>query len=77
MKNVIELTYFYNAGFGWICRQCEGELDQVASAGPGRIMREGEGEYSLSTQALARWLDPSERTLICPRCGSVETLDVR
>lgn len=77
MKNVIELTYFYNGGFGWICRQCEGDLDQVSSTGPGRIMREGEGEFSLSTQALARWLDPSERTLVCPRCGAVETLDAR
>ncbi len=76
---VTELKNFYNAGFGWICRQCESELrlERETDNGPARIMREGEGEYSLSTQAIARWLDPSERILVCPRCGITESVDLR
>ncbi len=77
---MIELNDFYNDGFGWICRQCERELktDHEKSDGPARIMREGEAEskqFSLSTQALAKWADPVERILVCPRCWITETVD--
>lgn len=79
---MLELNDFYNDGFGWICRQCERELN-VNKNNPGRlsrIMSEGEAEskqFSLSTQALAKWADPAERILVCPRCGITEPVDKR
>jgi hypothetical protein len=77
---MIELEQFYNKGLGWVCRQCERDLEAIAPAenAPSRLMQEGESESkqpSLSTHALARWTDPSRRTLICPRCGVTELVD--
>lgn len=76
---MIELNDFYNAGFGWICRHCERELVKNASRdGVSRIMLEGESESkqpTLSTQALAKWADPAEHILVCPRCGVTEAAD--
>lgn len=76
---MIELHQFYNDGFGWICRQCEAEQRLTASDQPrSRLMREGEAESkqpTLSSSALAKWTDPSHRTLICPRCGITELVD--
>lgn len=72
-----EFDQFYNDGFGWICRQCEADLrptDQSRS----RLMREGEAESKqpiFSSPGLAKWTDPSHRTLICPRCGVTELVD--
>ena len=78
---MIELKNFYNDGFGWICRQCEKELRQSnTSDGLSRIMREGEAESkqpTFSTHALAKWSDPAERVLICPRCSVTEAVDKR
>ena len=78
---MIEHTNFYNEGFGWICRQCEMELRKPDdSDGHSRIMREGEAESKqpkFSTHALAKWSDPAERILICPRCGVTEAVDKR
>jgi ribosomal protein L37AE/L43A len=78
---MIELNDFYNAGFGWICRHCEGEL-----TGPGtavvdhsRIFREGEAESKvpeLASPALAKWTDKTRRSLTCPRCGVTEPVDI-
>jgi hypothetical protein len=64
---------FYNDGFGWICKHCERELknNDLRSPKKSRLMQEGEAENKnpqLSTQALAKWADFSERTLVCPRC---------
>jgi hypothetical protein len=77
---MLELNDFYNAGFGWICRQCERELTKgkEKTGRLSRIMSEGEAEskqFSLSTQALAKWADPAERILVCPRCGISEPVD--
>lgn len=78
---MIELNEFYNAGFGWICRHCERELAaEMPAKEASRLMREGEAESkqpSFSTQALAKWADPIERVLVCPRCGITEATDTR
>lgn len=77
---MIELTDFYNAGFGWICRQCERERAPVVSDDHGlsRMFREGEAESKnpqLTNTAIAKWLDKTRTTLICPRCGITEPVD--
>ncbi len=76
---MIELNDFYNDGFGWICRHCERELKaQKKAEKHSRLMREGEAESKnprLSISALAKWFDPAQRTLICPRCGITELAD--
>jgi rubrerythrin len=76
----IELEDFYNDGFGWICKHCERELKAAESDSntQSRLMREGEAESKnprLSNQALAKWADKVQRTLICPRCGITELAD--
>lgn len=73
----MELDNFYNAGFGWICRQCERELKPAAPSlsDHSRVFREGEAESktpALSTVALAEWTDKTRRFLTCPRCGVTE-----
>ncbi len=69
----IDLKDFYNEGFGWICRHC---ADQNAGEEPvNRLLAEGEAEGKqpkLSTDALAKWADKEQRTLICPVCGITE-----
>lgn len=75
---MIELNDFYNEGFGWICRQCERELSQQPDSGHSRLLREGEAESKqpeMSSGALARWADPAQRILVCPRCGITETVE--
>ncbi|HEV8593823.1 MAG TPA: hypothetical protein VGQ55_17095 [Pyrinomonadaceae bacterium] len=77
---MIELTDFYNAGFGWICRHCERELAGKQTDTTPRLLREGEVESKqpiLSTQALAKWADPVGRILVCPRCGITESTEKR
>lgn len=59
---MIDLTDFYNDGSDWICKRCESEL--TADADP-----------EFSTPALAKWLDNTRRTLICPHCGLTETVE--
>ncbi len=76
----LELNDFYNDGFGWICRHCERELtaDDNSNEKSSRLMREGEAESKqprFSNQAMAKWLDPAHRTLMCPRCGVTELTD--
>lgn len=78
---MIELNDFYNNGFGWICRHCERDLAPVPDTSDTlpRIMREGEAENKLpvmSNLALAKWLDPAHTTLVCPRCGITELVDI-
>jgi hypothetical protein len=76
---MIELNDFYNDGFGWICRHCEAELTcSQTQNDSSRLMSEGEAESkhpALSTRALAKWADPAERVLVCPRCGITESAD--
>jgi hypothetical protein len=75
---MIQLNDFYNDGFGWICRQCEIELSRQPDATHSRLLREGEAESknpSLSNQALAKWADAEQRTLLCPRCGITEPVE--
>jgi hypothetical protein len=71
---------FYNDGFGWICRQCERELSGDGEAeAPSRLMTEGEAEGKtpeMSNKALARWMDAAQTTLVCPRCGITEPVDL-
>ena len=77
----IELNDFYNDGFGWICRHCEHELKQLHTAenqNISRLMSEGEAESKqpkMSNEALAKWADLAQRTLMCPRCGITELAD--
>lgn len=75
-----ELNDFYNDGMGWICKHCEPELRaaEPPSGSHSRAFREGEAESKtpvLSTHALAKWMDKSRQTLICPRCGITEPVD--
>lgn len=77
---MIELNDFYNDGFGWICKACERELkaENDTSLNHSRLMREGEAESkqpTFSNQALAKWTDAAQRTLMCPRCGITEPVD--
>ncbi len=76
---MIELNDFYNAGFGWICRHCEREMNQENSTHErSRVWREGEAESKtprFSSAALAKWADPARRSLVCPRCGITELVD--
>lgn len=70
---------FYNDGFGWVCRHCERELGEAPSHEHSRLYREGEAESKqpkLSNHALAKWADPERRTLVCPRCGITERVDI-
>ena len=75
-----ELNDFYNDGFGWICKHCERDLETQKSSeeNHSRLMREGESESKspkFSNLALAKWADPAQRTLVCPRCGITELID--
>ena len=69
------LNDFYNDGFGWVCRHCERELATPAAVSSSRLLSEGEGETRLSNPALAKWADPEQRILVCPRCGISELAD--
>ena len=76
-----ELHDFYNDGFGWTCRQCERELtpDKKSESTHSRLFGEGEAESkqpAMSGLALAKWTDKTQRTLICPRCGISELVDI-
>ena len=77
----MELDDFYNDGFGWICKHCERELKNqkdLKKPKTSRLMREGEAESKtpqFSNQAMAKWADKAQRTLICPRCGITELAD--
>ncbi|MBA2737769.1 MAG: hypothetical protein H0U50_13395 [Pyrinomonadaceae bacterium] len=75
-----ELNDFYNDGFGWICKPCERELENLKSTETkhSRLMSEGEAESKqprFSNLALAKWADAAQRTLVCPRCGITELAD--
>jgi hypothetical protein len=75
-----ELSDFYNAGFGWICRRCERDLESDAKINTrhSRLLSEGEAESKqpqMSNHALAKWADKTHRILYCPRCGITELAD--
>jgi len=77
---MIDLDSFYNAGFGWICRQCERELTPSGKndGDLSRAFREGEAESKnphMSSEALAKWTDKTRRFLTCPRCGITEAVE--
>ena len=74
-----KLHYFHNDGFGWVCLNCEREIVAEDANRPSRILREGEAETKSPTfthSALAKWADPERRTLVCPRCGITELVDI-
>lgn len=77
-----ETNDFFNDGFGWVCRHCHSELSRSASesvSSHSRLMTEGEAEGKaprLTNEALAKWADPERRTLMCPRCGITELIDI-
>lgn len=76
-----ELHDFYNDGTGWVCRHCERELTSKNKPGNkhSRMFREGEAESKqpeMSNLALAKWADKTRRTLVCPRCGITELVDI-
>lgn len=75
-----ELNDFYNEGFGWICRHCEREVMQADTRAStrSRLMTEGEAEGknpAMSSHALAKWMDKTRTTLVCPRCGITESVE--
>ena len=75
-----ELNDFYNGGFGWICRHCERELIKETNSENklSRLLSEGEAESKIprfSNLGLAKWADPAQRALLCPRCGITELVD--
>ena len=77
---MVELNDFYNDGFGWICKHCERELEagKEETAKHSRLMSEGEAESKqpeFSNSALAKWVDKTNRALMCPRCGIIEAVD--
>ena len=72
-----QLSDFINDGFGWVCRHCDAER-RPGRADQSRLLREGEAEGKeprLSNEALAKWADPEQLTLVCPRCGITERVD--
>lgn len=73
-----EFKQFTNDGFGWACRRCsDNAAADLIENTHSRLMREGEGESKqpvLSTPALAKWADESRRTLVCPSCGTSESV---
>jgi hypothetical protein len=76
----MQLDSFYNDGTGWICRQCERQLEspQPDSDFPSRIFEEGEAEAKqprLASLARAKWTDATRRMLTCPRCGISEFVE--
>lgn len=76
-----ELHDFHNDGTGWACRHCERELTPKinSEARHSRMFREGEAESKqpeMSNLALAKWADKTRRTLVCPRCGITELIDI-
>lgn len=78
---MIQLHDFRNDGFGWVCLHCEREIDteDTPTDVPSRMFREGEAESkspALTNGALAKWADPERRTLVCPRCGITERVDI-
>lgn len=75
----MESEHFINHGYGWLCKHCHPEEEARVSRNDGRarFFHEGEAEDKearLSTPALARWLDASKQTLVCPQCGIEEML---
>lgn len=73
-----ELNDFYNDGSGWVCKRCERDLRQPETESHSRLFREGEAESKqpkFSHIALAKWLDKTRQTLVCPRCGITEAVD--
>jgi hypothetical protein len=75
------MEHFINEGFGWTCRRCREETKARGSQrdSRARFFSEGEAEDReprLSAPALARWRDGSRQTLVCPRCGIEESLDL-
>ena len=73
-----QLNDFYNDGFGWVCRHCEAETTRELGTKHSRLLSEGEAESKnpyLTNQALAKWADPEQQTLSCPRCGITERVE--
>ena len=77
----LDLKNFYNDGFGWICKLCERDLkkeEKVFDKKLSRLMSEGEAESKqpkLANLALAKWTDKTNKTLMCPRCGIIESVE--
>ncbi|MDM7921612.1 MAG: hypothetical protein QUS14_04860, partial [Pyrinomonadaceae bacterium] len=60
---------------------CHRELSSAADnqGGRSRLLFEGEAEGKtpqLSSRALAKWADPAQRYLICPKCGIRELAEL-
>jgi len=78
-QSVEKLKHFYNAGFGWVCIECEREFqrEKPPEKKHSRMFREGEAESKsprLANHALAKWLDILRTVLICPNCGITEKI---
>ena len=74
-----ELNDFFNDGFGWVCRHCTRSDPSPSNEQPSRWLTEGEAESKtpeLANKALAKWADPAQRILMCPRCGRTELADL-
>lgn len=72
-----KMNDFYNDGFGWICRHCERELRSAGSANERpHFYLEGEADIRQPRALLAKWADPARTTLVCPRCGITERVEI-
>jgi hypothetical protein len=68
-------NYFYNDGDGWFCRRCIKKLDSLSPSD----VTNGQGaveDPDIADPRLARWMDRTRRTLICPTCGVTELMDL-
>ena len=74
-----ETEHFINRGYGWLCKQCSEQADDLAhdANARARFFTEGEAEERepvLSAPSLARWRDDSHSVLVCPHCGTEEEM---
>ncbi|MDQ3803889.1 MAG: hypothetical protein M3416_08695 [Acidobacteriota bacterium] len=75
-----ETLHFVNDGYGWACKRCGaagGAPEPAEATSLPRFFREGEAEDReprLSSPLLARWKDETRRALVCPRCGTEESM---
>ena len=74
-----ETEHFINRGYGWLCKQCSEQADDLAhdANARARFFTEGEAEERepvLSAPSLARWRDDLHSVLVCSQCGTEERM---
>jgi hypothetical protein len=72
-----QTNHFFNLGYGWLCKHCSTEEAEHHEE-PGGLWRflqkrgTEEKKSKLPSLVLARWTDPTRRSLRCPHCGIEE-----